>query len=379
MIEIGPSQEPLPAELLHRNGGFLWWYIDLIDESGSGAVCIWSYGLPFSPGLASQTRDGSAIPPVERPGWNLVIYRDHKPIFYTLQEPSPEACTWDRDGQIWTMGDTTFRRTIKDGRVEVNIDFDCQLTGLPHRLTGNLSLNGPLRIGAHEKEDSPSNPIENLDRNDVTHTWEPISLGAAHAELHVQTGDWEARVAGRAYHDRNAAWEPLHEQDIKQWTWGRFAFDDREVVLYLLESDSPSAIEYGNTESGYWMEVDATGQWIHKHIRSVDYIGPKNSLYGPTWYDTMVITTYDGTTAHVKQAAPIDNGPFYLRHFATAEIGHETANGISELVIPARVDMAIHRPLVKMRIDNDKPSMWLPLFQGPSTGRVSRLFKHWFS
>jgi hypothetical protein len=366
MIKIGPSRNDLPTDWLSCAGAFLWWYIDLVDTDGSGAVCIWSYGLPFSPGLAAQARKGQALPPQEKPGWNLVVYRDHKPIFYTLQEFRPEDCSWDREGQVWTMGKTSFRRTTVDGHVHVDIDFDCELTGVPDRLIGSLNLAGPLR---KEDEAHPKDDRFDLSRA-AGHTWEPIALGGANAKLALTMGEWSTALSGRAYHDRNGGKIPLQQQGIRHWNWGRFAFPDRELVLYLVE------LENGSSE-WTWLEVDQTGACAFRPVESVTHTRRKRSIYGPTWSQSIQVATADGVTVHVHQGHPIDNGPFYLRHFATAEIDGYIAHGISELVDPSRVDMAIHRPLVKMRIDNQSPSMWLPLFHGPKIGRIGRLFQSW--
>ena len=59
------------------------------------------------PSLAPR-RESQALPQ-EKPGWNLVVYRDHKPIFYTLQGQT-EDCSWDRRSRL-DLGETSFRRT----------------------------------------------------------------------------------------------------------------------------------------------------------------------------------------------------------------------------------------------------------------------------
>jgi hypothetical protein len=55
----------------------------------------------------------------------------------------------------------------------------------------------------------------------------------------------------------------------------------------------------------------------------------------------------------------------------------ELALGWSELCRPDRVDLAPHRPFVKMRVHRaaGPNSIWLPLFTGPRSGRVSRLVR----
>ena len=50
MIAVGPSDVPFAPAMLETPGSLVWWYVDLVDDHGNGAVCIWSFGLPFLPG-----------------------------------------------------------------------------------------------------------------------------------------------------------------------------------------------------------------------------------------------------------------------------------------------------------------------------------------
>ena len=61
-----PEDDRLPE----APGGFCWWYVDLVDERGDGAVLIWGFALPF---LEPPT----ALPAAERPFVNLEIGRAH--------------------------------------------------------------------------------------------------------------------------------------------------------------------------------------------------------------------------------------------------------------------------------------------------------------
>ena len=357
MLNFGPSSSDLPKKWLRSPGAFLWWYIDVVDAQGCGAVCIWSYGLPFSPGLASAARAKTPIPPGERPGWNLVIYRDHKPVFYTLQEFDPEDCSWEEDRDEWRMGGTVFRRETKNDRVTVSIDFNCTLVGMPSPVTGQMSFEGPLR----QSDEGPRSEH---------HTWEPLSLGGAHASLQIESDDWSETISGRAYHDRNGGVVPMHEQGIDRWVWGRFAFPDRELVLYFVDHAG------GRTE-WIWLDVDANGRVIERNVADVKKDRARMSVFGPRWNPTITVTDENGSTVTVTQGPPVDDGPFYLRHIASACVDGVNAPGITEQVVPDKIDLAMHRPLVRMRINGAKPSIWLPLFQGPARGRIVRLVGSW--
>lgn len=286
-----------------------------------------------------------------------MIYRDHKPVFYTLQEFDPEDCSWDEDREEWRMGGTVFRRETKDDRVCVSIDFDCRLVGMTSPVTGRMDFEGPLRK-------SPERP------RTEHHTWEPLSLGSAHASLRLASDEWSETVSGRAYHDRNGGLVPMHEQGIDRWVWGRFAFPDREVVLYFVDHDD------GRTD-WIWLDVDANGDATQRTVTEVKKDRARMSVFGPRWNPTITVIDDQGSALTVTQGPPVDDGPFYLRHIARARADGVDAPGITEQVIPDNIDLAMHRPLVRMRINGAKPSIWLPLFQGPRRGRIARLLGSW--
>ena len=85
-------------------------------------------------------------------------------------------------------------------------------------------------------------------------------------------------------------------------------------------------------------------------------------------------TTLGGTRFTVTQNLPVDSGPFYLRFLVR---GRDSAGqegvGVSEVVAPARIDLAWMRAMVRLRVSSDRPGSWLqPLFTGPMASRPAR-------
>ena len=78
---------------------------------------------------------------------------------------------------------------------------------------------------------------------------------------------------------------------------------------------------------------------------------------------------------------PLEASPFYARFpvVGTAAQG-QIGRGFAERCVPARIDAAWMRPLVRMCVQQPgERSIWLPLFAGPAEGRVARLVRSWQS
>jgi carotenoid 1,2-hydratase len=334
--------------------------VDLIDQAGNGAVCIWSYGLPFLPGLASRARGGSPVPPASRPSWTLSVFKDGKPDFYLLSELDPSECVWDPEQGYWRFGDTHFRSTITGDRVALEIEYQATAPGLPGTLRGSLCASGPRRQSEPEKA------------RQADHSWEPLTLGAATGQLQIHCGDYEAKLSGRAYYDRNAGDRPLHALGIQDWYWGRFPFKERELVVYLLMGEEGS-------DQHYVLEIDRHGELHH---------WPEASLAVERWARSTIRSRYpqrlrvqaaDQEPVEITLQPPMDDSPFYRRFVARCSHAGSSTLGVFEHVLPHEIDPGWMRPLVQMRIHHtSRPnSIWLPLFSGPQSGRWGRLLRSW--
>ena len=109
MIKLGHRDELFDLNLMQRVGSFTWWYVDLVDSEGNGAVLIWFAGLPFLP-LKSLKRK-----PKELSGLTLSLYRDHKIDFYAFQTYPSDSFTINAKQTEWQVGDSLFKMSLFKG------------------------------------------------------------------------------------------------------------------------------------------------------------------------------------------------------------------------------------------------------------------------
>lgn len=361
MIEIGGAAQAVDPGLLRAPGGFLWWYADVVTPDGDGAVLIWSYGLPFLPGYAAAARRGAPQLPIGRPSVNLVVYRRGVPVFYLLQEHDPAPVDEGTLSDTQRIGGCTFRRRVQDGRCTLSAVLDCALPGTADRLTGTFRLAGTAR----RAEDASVAASE--------HLWTPLT-GPCEAEADLSVGGRPLGVLrGRGYHDRNGGRVPLHDLGIERWMWGRLPFAGHERIYYLLWPRAAGA------------EMIATGVTIGADGRTVQVplqveLGRERMAFGGLRRPERIVLRHEGRVwLDVRHTVVSDAGPFYLRLLSEGSADGETVTGWSELVHPDRVDLARHRPFVRMRVHHPagSNSPWLPLFTGPRAGRPVRLVRHW--
>jgi carotenoid 1,2-hydratase len=372
MIQIGSTSQEMESDFLYAPGGFAWWYVDLITPEGDGLVLIWSYGLPFLPGYADSARRGRPQRPVERPSINLVLYEKGRASFYLLQEYGADGDrghgTEDREnsggayeGFADVIGDSAFASRVADGRRVVDVALDCAIPGSRERLTGTVHVSGTARRADGMESLRPSPP----------HLWTPLTgpvMGWASLDL---GGRPLARLSGRAYHDRNGGREPLHALGIHHWMWGRCPLEGRELIYYLLW---PTDAEAEPRFLG--IVVDSGGGTHAIPDLAVETGRERRGFGGIRWPVRLRLLRGGQMWMEVHHTSVVDNGPFYLRFQSRIRMDNgEQALGWGELCYPDRVDLARHRPLVRMRVHHTaKPnSVWLPLFAGPRTNRITRL------
>lgn len=376
MIVVSPPSKLLDRSLLKRPGGFAWWYADMVNERGDGMVMIWSWGLPFLPGLASAARQGKPQLPAQRPSLNICVYKGGKLEAYLLQEYEPDQAQWiseDEHGKTsWRFGDSTFERQRDAHAITLNAQINCPMPGSSERLRGHLRIEGVPRQ-AHEGASQEA--------LDPAHDWTPL-IGPARGQLEIWLGQEAMSVEGRAYHDRNGGQSPLHELGFSHWIWGRVPFEDQERIYYVLwPQDGGQPLCLG-------MSIDASGKTTLVRDLQLRLSQPARSLAGGLRYHQRVELFEQGKLwLDAKLVHLVDEGPFYLRSMiqatATGVASSPDALGIAEHCRPDQIDLAIHRPLVKMRVHQASSaqgqadnSIWVPLFTGPRQGRVGRLVRH---
>lgn len=349
-IVLDDPNRPVDAAVLDTPGGFVWWYADSIDDNGDGFVLIWSFGLPFLPGLLSSARGGQPVPPRQHPALNLVWYRGGKEAFYLLQTYDEADASWS--GGTFRFGRSTIEVT-RDGPVHrVEAALDCDVPRSQHALKGHIRVVGP----ATSISSAPAPSLE--------HAWAPL-IGPGVARASLEHGAHRFSHVGRAYHDRNVGHAPLDQLGIGRWSWGRTVSPSQTKAHYVVWNDEDEI------DTAWLVDIGRDGRIEVEEDVAVTDGGRRRARYGVTTPARLSLEGASGTRA-CEEVAVVDDGPFYLRALYAEADG---TVGIAEHVVPDRIDLGLHRPLVRMRVhDTHGPtSFWLPLFSGPDRGRWARL------
>ena len=372
-IWLGENNEELPGSWLESRGGFLWWYLDLLDRDGNGVVLIWSFGLPFLPGYKSAASRGLAPRAYSRPSINCSFYAGGKQVFYGLEEYRKDESSWA--GGQWKFGDSTLSSYTLSGKRFVEAKLQMRIPG-----------GGEEKAHIHVRAEGPTFRLP-LDRKPFTfapspHNWIPWSA-VAQGDATLSVGSSQLRticsLQGRVYHDRNGSTVPLHELGIHHWIWGRFPFRaegslrDSERIFYLLwpqdKNRDPVLIAF---------EVDELGNASFVNHLRVERQAVRIDTFGMPYWKQLRLYQGQKMWMQVNTTHFYESGPFYLRAVANGQQGNgKKTLGTVELCRPGRVDKGWQRPLVRMRVQPSKASgsIWSPLFMGPREDRIARLLQ----
>lgn len=353
LLAIKPCPAVPTAEL--DSPGFAWWYADLVDHDGNGAVVIGAFGLPFLPGLASGDRRGAPTLARDRPSLNVAVYRNHRRAAYFLQEHPVADCSWSETVQ--TFGASTFRSVTDGGTCAVEIDLDMVIPGSRERLLGTLRGEGTAP-GHTAGEQGP-------------HGWTVLSTGKADIDLRVGAQPL-LQTTGGLYHDSNWSTRPLHALDISRWIWARIADELGDLVVWILWPDDP--------ERPPMARLFRAGALMVEVPCEMSVAGEQKGLFGMSAPRTIRLDLGEVQWT-LRLVRCVDDGFFYQRWLLEGEgIRPGTAHGTCELIAPHQVDLGRHRPLVQMAHHRlgQRNSMWLPLFNGPRQDRWRRLLRWWW-
>ena len=364
MIRVADALQQTERASVEQPGGYAWWYADIVDSHGNGAVVIWSWGLPFLPGLLDATRRGKAQAALAWPSLNVAFYRDGRQEYYLLQQFGADEATWEETAtatgrrERWCFGKTVIERTIASGQVRLEVALDCQQAELP-TLTGRMTLQGALADGLVGTDGA----------GESGHCWGVVT-GHADGEAELQTEGASLAVKGSGYHDRNWAPRQLDELGIASWTWLRVSRASETLVLYLLWP------EQGGAARLLGRRIAADGAVTEVPPEQIRWSGGRRDRYGVSMVERIAVAA-GGEELVLHIAAPVERGPFYLR--AAVSDASDAWRGWAETVVPKRIDRAVERPLVRMAVHrrNGTNSFWLPLFAGLRSSRVARLFRIW--
>ncbi len=360
MIELADATQPPQQSHWQQPGGFCWWYAEAGDDAGNGIVLIWAFGLPFLPGHANAVRRGVGTLPTERPSLNVVVHRAGQLAFYVLREV--REATWDGEGR-WRFDDTHIESVQENGKLALRVTLDVPVVGEAEPLTGSLVLAGRVAQTAGHALGFGASP----------HQWTP-QVGPSFASAAVQCGGFRWRLAGRGYHDRNASPLPLHALQIQTWLWARAALPDRDRIVYALWPKDGSPVQV------HGLDVLEDGRVAIAEALDLTTAGATTTRYGmPTWRQ-LTVRRAGMPWLDLRLDRRVDDGPFYLRFLpgATTPDGPVVAAS-AEIIVPDRIDLARHRPFVRMRVSGPGPraSAWLPLFEGAAQTRARRLWRRW--
>jgi carotenoid 1,2-hydratase len=344
MMSIARVEESISEDVLDHPGAFVWWYVDLVDAEGTGCVVIWSFGLPFLPGIESSNRGIAPTVPRSRPSVNVAVYRRGRAILYTLQEV-PTAEVRHSPGE-WRIGRSVFRSADGSGRRNVHIDLDLTLPG-------GAVLRGEVRV-----EGAACRVPAGLG-DDPRHQWSPLCSATDGSARFEVDGVVLAEISGRAYHDRNVSVKPLGSLGIRHWLWGRVSSGSSERVWYLLwpERGAPEVWGLEIGEDGQVQMVPNLKAHLHQ---------PRLGVFGMPWWRRLTLTRGADVWLDVEHRNAVDLGFFYGRWIVEGRSANGVGSGFAEAVRPGRVDRWWNRPLVRMAVERvgSQNSRFLPLFAG---------------
>jgi carotenoid 1,2-hydratase len=366
LIAIDCANSPVDVGVLTKPGGFAWWYAELMDDEGSGAVVIWSFGLPFLPGYKSDHDRGQGTLPRSRPSLNVALYEKGKPTFYLLHEFSENDVSWD-GAHAWNFGQSTMKVEERDGRRSLAMSIDCPVAQSSQRLRGQLTLEGTIPTmdaKARQLADAALGAV-------TTHKWTPLAL-PAEGRFQFDTGDYTLSVNGHAYFDRNFSGSPLHKLGIDTWFWGHSSGPEGDRIFYILwEKGSTDPLCLG-------FELKRSGETTVLSDLVPRLSNERRTVWGMPSWSTVELHRNDDLWIRCELKTRIEHGPFYLRYISENTLTNGArCLGSAEVIVPDRIDLSRHRPLVRMRVSQDggRNSMWLPLFEGTGRTRLTRLFK----
>ena len=350
MIRLDHAHNPIDRRVVATPGGFAWWYGEVLDEDQTGVVVIWSFGLPFLPGYMSKVRKGHAETPCERAAVNIVAYNRGVPDFYLLHEFRPGDVSWDGRGS-WRFGNTHFESVDEGKSRRIDATIDIPLTG-GGRLEGRIRFGGPVPRGTQGRGSS-------------THLWTPLIAPCfGTAMLREDASNYQMKVSGRGYVDRNASPQDLETLGIKRWFWAHALGRDTDRIAYALWPES------GGPPECYGFEISQDGVVTTSQLELATR-GEHKRPYGMQSFRAYEFKQHGLPFMKASLSDPVDDGPFYLRYLTRSE-GYY---GSAELIEPKRIDRGRHRALVRMRVQSDirRNSVWLPLFQGARESHLRQL------
>ena len=327
-------------------GGYEWWYFDAEDAATDlRVVAILFQGFVFHPGYLRAydrylRKPTKVVPPTaaDYPCAYLVVYRGNAIVAQFMQQYPPAAFAAAADRVDVTVGPN---RLTKDGDGTLHLS----LSGTPWVLTGR----GPQTLAGQtlsaELAFRPRLPHQPMQRTFFDRSWsgadhhwvlaDPLCDVAGTVRL---TGQPDAAIAGRGYHDHNYGTGPIGP-GLRRWTWGRVisAAGDHVMMFHLAEPRN------GEPEL-HLLEADAHGsRELPPTIAAVDW--SRRTMTGlryPARLSAGPLTLRDPQV--------VDQSPFYLRLAYAASVRGEAGQAFCEVAYPHRLRWPVLGRMIEMSI-----------------------------
>jgi carotenoid 1,2-hydratase len=330
-------------------GSYEWWYFDARDYNGEYQFVIIFYeGCPFSSKYIRQQNrypEHASAKADRYPAMSISVYKNSKPIYYSMSEYAPTDAVFNRDKVELRIGKNTMEAFVEEEQLIYLLKLDEILPG-GDRISAMLRFISPLpNTGIWEQESGNSSLLQASG-----HSWNLVQPSArVKGMISISTINKNEKPIifdGVGYHDHNSGSEPM-KNEFRDWYWGRVHFDDFTLVYYVMNTQK-------GQNHGAWL-IPPDNQSIIANAVDVRIDGANLNVFGLNSCRRIEFT-FNAFRIMVYMRTLIDNGPFYQRFKCEAIVHHgeneplqEAAYGISEYINPSRIHNKLFWPLVHMR------------------------------
>jgi carotenoid 1,2-hydratase len=330
-------------------GSYEWWYFDGRDYNGEYQfVVIFYEGCPFSSKYMRQQKrypDHESAKAARYPAVSISIYKNGKPIYYSMSEYASTDSDFNRDEVKLRIGKNTMEALVEHDQLVYALRLEETLPG-GDRISAMLRFVSPMPNCSIWEQADDNHKAEIA----VGHSWNLVQPSArVKGMISISTVTKNEKPIifdGVGYHDHNLGFEPM-KNEFRDWYWGRAHFDDFSLVYYVMNT-------VNGRNYGAWL-FTPDNQSIIASASEVRIDGANMNAFGLNSCRRIEFN-FTAFSIMVYMRNLIDNGPFYQRFKCEAIVKHgeneplqEAAYGISEYIKPSRIHSRIFWPLVHMR------------------------------
>lgn len=317
------------------SNGYEWWYFDAISTDKKWSIVLIFYqGNPFS---THYIKGKYSKKSEEYPALSISVYKNGKTEYYSfLEYPKSEFVYHQTENLNLSIGGCSITRKVVSDSVEYTLNLNQTLES-GHKIHGELTFLGS-KIS--------KSLIDERSKQDL-HFWNlllPKSKVTASLKIRGKTDLYNVRFHGNGYHDHNIGHE-LMSESFKDWYWGRFHFTDFTVIYYIMNG-------YHTKQHQAWL-ISRDNKKVLGVFETIKLSSRKKNLLGLKSFRDIELSGQLGTLK-IKNAAIIDDGPFYQRFLSNAIFidasGTTVQTGFSEYIHPSRIENEKYWWMVRMRL-----------------------------